>query len=136
MKKVLIVDDDPEIRNFYGLLLRREGWEVVEAESGQDALSKARAESPDLVLLDVMMPDMDGYEVCRHLRADPQTADLPILMISAKATVSDRRSGMTAGANDFLCKTVGPRRLVAQIRNILTNPLSGDGTVSVPASNA
>jgi DNA-binding response OmpR family regulator len=133
--KVLIVDDDPEIRTFYALLLQREGWEVDEAENGYDALSKARAQPPALVLLDVMMPELDGYEVCRRLRADPQTSDLTILMISAKATVTDRRNGIMAGANDFLCKTIGPRRLVAQIRTFLTSPMPDDGKVWVSIAN-
>jgi DNA-binding response OmpR family regulator len=136
MKKVLIVDDDPEIRTFYALLLQREGWEVDEAENGRDALFKARQELPALVLLDVMMPEMDGYEVCRRLRADPHTSHMTILLISAKATVTDRRNGIMAGANDFLCKTIGPRRLVAQIRAFLTSPMPGDSAVPVPVAKS
>jgi DNA-binding response OmpR family regulator len=120
MQKVLIVDDDPDIRSLYGLLLRREGWDVIEAGSGQEALSKVKTEPPALVLLDVMMPEMNGYEVCRHLRANPQTAHLPILMISGWATVADRRNGMLAGANDFLAKAIGPQRLIAHVRTYLS----------------
>jgi DNA-binding response OmpR family regulator len=127
MKKVLIVDDDADVLALYGLLLRREGWGVVEAGSGPEALSKVVAETPDLVLLDVMMPEMNGYEVCRKLRREPQTAQLPILLISGKATISDRRNGMLAGANDFMNKTIGPRRLVARIRPFLDSaPSSQD----------
>lgn len=121
--KVLIVDDDPDIRTLYKLVLRREGLEVIEAESGYEALSKVRREPPALVLLDVMMPEMDGYEVCRKLRSDPETAHLPILLISGKSTVSARRDGIMAGANDLLSKTVALQTLVSSVQTLLSNPL-------------
>jgi DNA-binding response OmpR family regulator len=121
--KVLIVDDDPDIRTLYKLVLRREGLEVIEAESGYEALSKVRREPPALVLLDVMMPEMDGYEVCRKLRSDPETAHLPILLISGRSTVSARRDGIMAGANDLLSKTVALQTLVSSVQTLLSNPL-------------
>jgi DNA-binding response OmpR family regulator len=124
MKKVLIVDDDPDIRTLYRLVLRQEGLEVIEADSGQDALDKVQAEAPSLVLLDIMMPGIDGYEVCRRLRADPRTARLPVLMFSAKGTSADRKNGYQVGANDFIVKSAGPRALVARIRSLLSGSLS------------
>jgi DNA-binding response OmpR family regulator len=124
MKKVLIVDDDPDMRSLYRLVLRQEGLAVIEAQSGPEALSLAKEELPALILLDIMMPDMDGYEVCRRLRADPRTAELPVLMFSAKGTGSARRNGMLVGADDFMTKAVGPRALVSRIRTLLSGPLS------------
>jgi CheY-like chemotaxis protein len=135
MKKVLIVDDDADIRALYRLILRREGLEVIEAKSGPEALAKAKTEAPALVLLDVMMPDMNGYEVCQRLRADPQTAHLPILLISAKATPTDRGNGKLAGADDFLNKTIEPRKLVARVHQFLSTPVPGDCLAPLPASS-
>ena len=134
MNKVLIVDDDPDIRTLYGLLLRREGFEVIEAGSGQEALSKVKAETPTLVLLDVMMPGMNGYEVCQQIKSDPQTAHLPILMISGKTTVADRKNGMSVGADDFLVKTIGPRSLVSRVKDLLSPALPCDSAASVSVS--
>lgn len=130
-QKVLIVDDDPDIRSLYRLVLLQEGLDVIEAESGQEALSKVRAEKPALVLLDIMMPEMDGYEVCRQLRANPQTAKLPVLMFSAKGMSDDRENGVLVGADDFVTKAAGPRALVARIRSLLSCSISGGGAMSV-----
>jgi DNA-binding response OmpR family regulator len=134
MNKVLIVDDDPDIRTLYGLLLRREGFEVIEAGSGQEALSKVQAETPTLVLLDVMMPGMNGYEVCQRIKSDPQTANLPILMISGKTTIADRKNGMLVGADDFLAKTIRPQSLISRVKTFLPPPLSCDSTAPVSIS--
>jgi two-component system phosphate regulon response regulator PhoB len=134
IKKVLIVDDDPDIRTLYRLVLHQEGLEVIEAESGQQALDIIQAEVPALVLLDIMMPDMDGYEVCRRLRANPQTAALPVLMFSAKGTSADRKSGLRVGANDFVVKSAGPRVLAARIRTLLGDPLAGGDSMPVPVA--
>jgi DNA-binding response OmpR family regulator len=122
--KVLIVDDDPDLRSLYRLVLKQEGLEVVEAESGQEALTKVRVENPALILLDIMMPEMDGFEVCRRLRADPQTAGVPVLICSAKATIDDRKTGMRVGADDFVTKSDGPRVLVNRILSLLSDSFS------------
>jgi DNA-binding response OmpR family regulator len=132
MKKVLIVDDDPDIRTLYRLVLHQEGLEVVEAGNGQEALNIIKAEEPALVLLDIMMPEMDGYEVCRRLRADPRTARLPVLMFSAKGTSADLKNGFNVGANDFVVKSAGPRALIARIRSLLSDPLSNNNGLPVP----
>jgi DNA-binding response OmpR family regulator len=126
--KILIVDDDPDVRSLYRLVLKQEGLEVIEAESGREALAKVRAESPALILLDIMMPEMDGYEVCRRLRADPQTARVPVLMCSAKGTSDDLKTGLRVGADDFVTKSAGPRVLVDRILSLLSDSLpTSDG---------
>jgi DNA-binding response OmpR family regulator len=135
-KKILIVDDDPDVRTLYRLVLHQEGLDVVEAESGQEALDIIRGNAPALVLLDIMMPDMDGYEVCRRLRADPKTAQLPVLMFSAKGTGADRNTGLRVGANDFIVKSAGPRALVARIRSLLSDPASKGDAVPVPVPSS
>jgi DNA-binding response OmpR family regulator len=134
MKKVLIVDDDPDIRTLYRLVLHQEGLDVIEAENGQEALAKIKAETPALVLLDIMMPDMDGYEVCRRLRSDPHTAALPVLMFSAKGSSADRKNGFQVGANDFMVKSAGPRALVVRIRSLLSDSLSNSDGMPLPAT--
>jgi DNA-binding response OmpR family regulator len=135
MKKVLIVDDDPEIRSLYRLILRQEGLDVIEARSGQEALSLAQEEQPALILLDILMPDIDGYEVCRRLRANPQTASLHILMFSAVGTGTARRNGILVGADDYMSKSVGPRALVARIRSLLSGHLSSNESAAAPAAS-
>jgi DNA-binding response OmpR family regulator len=134
MKKILIVDDDPDMRSLYRLVLQHEGLEVIEAASGSEALSLIHQEPPALVLLDIMMPEMDGYEVCRRLRSNPKTAGLPVLMFSAKGTSADRRIGMLAGANDYMTKSVGPRALVARIHSLLAKTLSRNCPTRLAAS--
>jgi DNA-binding response OmpR family regulator len=132
--KVLLVDDDPDMRILYRLALRQAGLEVIEAASGKEALSLARTEKPDLVLLDVMMPAMDGYEVCRRLRADPQMTGLPVLMVSAKGTGSDREKGARVGANGFVIKSDGPRALIARVLSLLSSSLPEGQSLPIPAT--
>jgi CheY-like chemotaxis protein len=86
-QKILVVDDDLDSVKLVGMMLQRRGYDIIAAQSGSQALAKAQAENPDLVILDIMMPDVDGYEVCRRLRANPATADLPIIMFTAKILV-------------------------------------------------
>ncbi|HDQ70497.1 MAG TPA: response regulator [Chloroflexi bacterium] len=118
-KKILVVDDEIESVKLIGLMLQRRGYEIVAARSGSQALEKAYSEHPDLVILDVMMPDMDGYEVCRRLRADPDTANLPIIMFTSKAMVDDKVTGFQAGADDYLTKPVHPEELASRIEAVL-----------------
>ena len=92
-EKILIVDDDLESLKLISLMLQRRGYEVTAAQSGEQALSKIENENPNLIILDVMMPDMDGYEVCRYLRANPQTSHLPVIMFTAKTLVGDKVAG-------------------------------------------
>ena len=118
-KKILVVDDDLQTVKLVGLVLDRKGYEITAARRGEEALEKARNELPDLVILDVMMPDMNGYEVSRQLRADPETADLPILMFTAKSGVQDKVTGFEAGADDFLTKPIHPKELVSRVEALL-----------------
>ena len=118
-KKILVVDDDLQTVKLVGLVLDRRGYEITAARRGEEALEKARNELPDMVILDVMMPDMNGYEVSRQLRADPETADLPILMFTAKSGVQDKVTGFEAGADDFLTKPIHPKELVSRVEALL-----------------
>lgn len=118
-EKLLIVDDDVNALKLIGYTLYREGYEIVVAQSGQEALAKAQKETPQLVILDIMMPGMDGYEVCRRLRATPQTAQVPVIMLTAKSQVEDKVAGFQAGADDYLTKPVIPAELVARVKALL-----------------
>jgi len=118
-KRILIVDDDLDSVKLTGLMLERLGYEITAAQSGAQALAKARAEAPDLVILDIMMPAMDGYEVCRRLRADPATAHLPVIMFTAKSQVDDKVAGFQAGADDYLTKPVHSEELASRVEAVL-----------------
>jgi CheY-like chemotaxis protein/MinD-like ATPase involved in chromosome partitioning or flagellar assembly len=118
-EKILIVDDDADTVKFISMILTRLGYDVVAALSGQQALELAHSEQPDLIVLDVMMPGLDGYEVARILRQDPQTATTPILMFTAKAQVDDKVTGYNAGVNIYLTKPIHPIDLQANIKTLL-----------------
>lgn len=118
-EKILVVDDDINALKLIGYTLHKEGYEIIAAQSGQEALAKAQEERPQLVILDIMMPHMDGYEVCRRLRATPQTAQLPVIMLTAKGQVEDKVAGFEAGADDYLTKPVIPAELVARVKALL-----------------
>lgn len=122
--KILIVDDDIDSLKLIGLMLQRHGYEVVAANAGNQALSKAVSDHPDLIILDVMMPDMDGYEVCRRLRANPDTRAIPIIMFTAKTLVDDKVAGFEAGADDYLTKPTHPAELASRVKTILARSSS------------
>jgi DNA-binding response OmpR family regulator len=117
--KILVVDDEPSNRKMIGYALHSAGHSVSAAESGKEALLKIQAEIPDLVILDVMMPGMDGIEVCERLRNNPETATLPIIMLSALAQVNEKIRGLKAGADDYLTKPIDPKELVARVEALL-----------------
>jgi len=119
VQKILVVDDDRDSLKLIGLMLQRRGYQITVAQSGAQALVKAEGESPDLIILDVMMPDIDGYEVCRRLRANPQTARLPIIMFTAKTQVTDKVAGFQAGADDYLTKPIHPAELTTRVETML-----------------
>ncbi len=104
-----------------------EGIEVVTAHDGKDALAKALTLQPNLILLDVMMPGMDGYEVCSKLRADPRGADIPVIMLTAKSLQTDRMVGLNAGADDYVTKPFEPLELVARVTDTLRRNAGRDG---------
>ena len=118
-EKILMVDDDINALKLIGYTLHREGYEIIAAQSGQEALAKAQKEKPQLVILDIMMPGMDGYEVCRRLRAIPQTAQVPVIMLTARSQVEDKVAGFQAGADDYLTKPVIPAELLARVKALL-----------------
>jgi len=118
-RRILVVDDELESVKLIGLMLQRRGYEIIAARSGAQALAKAQAENLDLVILDIMMPDMDGYEVCRQLRANPATASLPIIMFTAKTMVDDKVAGFQAGADDYLTKPIHPDELASRVEAVL-----------------
>jgi len=118
-KKILVVDDEPGALKLIGYVLHREGYQVVLARDGAEALRKVEEEEPDLVVLDVMMPDIDGYEVARRLRADRRTERLPILMLTAKSQLPDKISGFQSGADDYVVKPVMPAELTARVQALL-----------------
>jgi len=118
-EKVLIVDDDAQTLRLVGLMLERQGYKVVSANNGFQGVRSARVEKPDAILLDVMMPDMDGYEVTRLLRKNPETAHIPILMFTARTEMEDKITGYEAGVDDYLTKPIHPAELIAHLRAVL-----------------
>ncbi|MGH2813497.1 MAG: GGDEF domain-containing response regulator [Actinomycetota bacterium] len=131
--KILIADDDPDILRFVEINLRLEDFEIITAGDGEEALQNAIDERPDLVILDVMMPKMDGFEVCQRLRSDPRTAGVNIIMLTAKSLSAEKVVGLTAGADDYIIKPFDPLELVARVKSTLrraremrdVNPLTG-----------
>ena len=117
-KRILIIEDEKDIRELLQLYLKREGYDVHIAKDGETGLRKASLEGFDLVLLDLMLPQLDGLEICRNLRSRPQTADLPIIMITAKADEADRIVGLEMGADDYITKPFSPREVLARVKAI------------------
>lgn len=130
--KILVVEDDLESLKLIGLMLQSRGYQVLAALNGPQALQKATTEAPDLVLLDVMMPGMDGYEVARRLRADPRTAHLPIIMLTARGQVTDKVAGFEAGADEYLVKPVHPAELLTRIEALLARAARLGPPVAAP----
>lgn len=118
-EKILIIDDDLDTLRLVGLMLQRQGYQIVAATNGQQGLVRAEDDSPDLIVLDVMMPDMDGYEVARRLRKNPATATIPILMFTAKTQLDDKVTGFEVGADDYLTKPTHPSELQAHVKALL-----------------
>jgi DNA-binding response OmpR family regulator len=112
---ILVVDDEEPLLLLVTITLQTEPYRVVVARDGEEALALARSERPDFVLLDVGLPKVDGLEVCRRLRADPDTRDTPIVMLSARAAEEDRAAGLAAGADDYLTKPFRPREFVTYL---------------------
>ncbi len=117
--RILIVDDDYETLRLVGIMLQNQGYEIIAANNGAQALELAIKEQPDLIILDIMMPKMDGYEVARRLRAEPLTEQIPIMLFTAKTQVDDKIAGYNAGADDYMTKPVHPAELIAHIKALL-----------------
>ena len=124
MARILVVEDDADIRELIGFKLGLDGHEVHTEADGEAGLAAARDLSPDLVLLDWMMPRMTGVEVCQALRAEPGTASLPIIMLTAKAQEADLQRGFSSGADDYLTKPFSPPELASRVAALLTRSAS------------
>src|SRR5208282_1523441 len=118
--KILVVDDEPEAVELLEFNLKQAGYAVATAGDGAEALKRARAHTPDMIVLDVMLPEMDGFEICKSLRLDSSTAKIPIIMLTAKAAEIDRVLGLELGADDYLTKPFSPRELLLRIKKILS----------------
>ena len=116
---VLVVDDEPMARTLLRLMLVRAGFDVIEAEDGFVALEKLEEDPPDIMILDVMMPGMDGFAVCETVRQDSESEDLPIIMLSAKTDQESVEKGLQVGANKYLTKPISPEDLTRQVLDIL-----------------
>jgi DNA-binding response OmpR family regulator len=117
---LLVADDDEDVLMLVQLRLSRSGYEVVVARDGEEALRLAREKQPDLAVLDWMMPKASGLEVLRALRADEETASIPVLMLTARASASDIEQGLAAGADDYIAKPFSPQELASRVQSILT----------------
>ena len=117
--KVVVIEDEPDLVEVVSYNLKREGYQVASAMRGDEGLNLARNESPELVILDLMLPGMDGLSVCQQMKADPITRDIPIIIVSAKGEESDVVIGLGMGADDYLGKPFGPRELLARVKAVL-----------------
>ncbi len=119
MAKILIAEDERDIRDLVAFTLRFAGHEVFAASNGEEAVEMAPKVNPDLILMDVRMPRMTGYEACRAMKADPNLKDIPVVFLSAKGQESERQQGLEAGAEEYLLKPFAPDQLTMHIKNIL-----------------
>jgi len=117
--KVLVVDDEVYILHILDFSLGAEGYEVVTAANGEQAIEKALSERPDLIVMDVMMPKLDGYETCRRLKEMPETKHIPVLLLTAKGRDGDRKKGFEVGADDYITKPFSPNKLIGRVQEIL-----------------
>jgi len=119
LKKILVADDLPKIVELIRVTLEDKDYKIINASDGKETLRKARKEQPNIILLDVMMPKMDGFEVCRQLKKDPLTKEIPIIMLTAKGQEVDKQRGKEVGANDYIIKPFSPSTLLIKVKEIL-----------------
>ena len=120
MKKILIVDDEFEIRRLVDITLGVEDYQILQAESGEEAIEIVKSEKPDLIIMDIMMPGgIDGLEATRILKNDPKTKECPIIMLTAKGQSDERKEGLAAGADDYFAKPFSPLALIKKVEEIL-----------------
>ena len=131
VKTILVVDDEPDAIELVEFNLRAAGYGVIAAEDGEEAIRKAREGMPDLILLDVMLPEVDGMAACRTLKNDPITSDIPVIMLTAKAAEIDRVLGLELGADDYVTKPFSPRELILRIKNLLNRQVSPSNEMPV-----
>jgi len=118
--KILVVDDEVNITQILEFSIGAEGYEVIAAQNGEEAIDKARREQPDLIILDIMMPIIDGYEACRILKANPLTKNIPVILLTAKGRDIDKRLGYEVGATDYIIKPFSPNKLIDRIHELLS----------------
>ncbi len=118
-KKILIVDDEPFILRTLTLVLKKQGYDTITATDGEEALLKIHEEKPDLVFLDVTMPHKDGYEVCRQVRANPESGNPYIIMLTARGQETDKEKGLRLGVNEFMTKPFSPSRVIERVKAVL-----------------
>ncbi len=119
MAKILIAEDEPDIRSLVAFTLKFAGHSVVEVSNGADAVVMAKVEQPDLILMDVRMPRMTGYEACQMMKADPETSSIPVVFLSAKGQESEIRTGLESGAAEYLLKPFSPMELSERVSELL-----------------
>ena len=124
--RILVVDDEVYIVHILDFSLGMEGYEVVTALDGEQALEKVAQQKPDLIVLDIMMPKLDGYETCKALKSREETKDIPVILLSAKGRNVDQKTGFEVGADDYITKPFSPRKLVERINAILGQANSSD----------
>jgi len=117
-KKILVVDDEVELVEMVKIRLEANGYDVISAYDGQDALNKAKTDKPDLIILDLMLPKIDGYKVCRMLKFDEKYKSIPIILFTAKAQESDRKMGEDVGADSYIVKPFDPQTLLSKIKEL------------------
>jgi phosphate regulon transcriptional regulator PhoB len=125
-QRILVVDDEPDLLELVRVNLSQVGFEVETAETGRQALERVRRSPPDLLILDLMLPDLSGTEVCRHLRQDSSLAEIPIIMLTARADEVDRVVGLEVGADDYVTKPFSPRELTLRVRAVLRRRQPGN----------
>ncbi len=125
-RTILIVDDEPDALELVAYNLKQAGYNVVAAKDGAEALEKVRSTAPDLIVLDVMLPEMDGFALCRVFKGAPVTAGIPIIMLTAKAAEIDRVLGLELGADDYVTKPFSPRELLLRVKKLLQRSAGGD----------
>ena len=133
--RILIVDDEEDILELLRYNISKEGYDVISSENGEEALKAVKTHSPDLIVLDLMMPGIDGLDVCKQLKADAATKSIPIIMLTAKSSESDIIVGLELGADDYISKPFSPKVLLARIKSVLRRT-SGDKTASESESEA
>ena len=128
--KILVVDDEIYIVHILDFSLGMEGYEVVTALDGEQALEKVKSEKPDLIVLDIMMPKLDGYEVCKNIKSSATTQHIPVILLSAKGRNVDQKLGFDVGADDYITKPFSPRKLVERINQLLGQTVTEKPTPS------
>ena len=122
-KKVLIVDDDPNLIKSLGFVLKKEGYDFDTAMDGEEALAKVKEAEPGMILLDVMMPQKNGFDVCEEVKNSPELQDIHVVILTAKSQESDKKRGLAAGADEFITKPFSPQTIVAKVKALLGEPV-------------